>query len=614
MRGLLHLVLGVDDVVGTFLGAGGGTGLIACGGAGVGGRGVTGGGGGGLLRLVDFFAEFHEHLVEIVETFLQGGFVFALGQFFDAVDGVFDFAALGRADLVAVFLKLLLGFEGEGFGLVAEVDEFAAGLVFGGVGLGFFLHAFDFFFGETGVALDFDLVFLAGGLVFGLDVEDAVDVDVEADFDLGHAALGGGDALELELAEGAVVLGEIAFALKDVDFDGGLVVGGGGEGFGLAGGDGGVAGDHDGHDAAEGFDAHGERCDVEDEDVFDFAGGDAALDGGADGDGFVGVDGLVAFFAEDFLDHGLDAGHAGGAADEEDFVDLAGGELGVFEGFEDGLAAAFGEGGGEGFKLAAGDSHLQVLGTAGIGGDEGEVDGGFHRGGEFDLGFFRGFFETLESHGVFAEIDALLFAEFFGDVIDEGLIVVIAAEVGVAVDGEDFEDAVTDVEDGDVEGAAAEIEDEDFAAFFLVHAVGESGGSGFGEDADDVEAGDFAGFLGGEALGVIEVGGDGDDGVGDFFAEVIFGGFLEILEDHGGDFRRGILFAADVDADEFFGSAFDFVGDEFFFAGDFGVAAAHEAFDGEDGVGGVGDLLVFGGEADEAFAFIGEADDGGGEA
>ena len=56
------------------------------------------------------------------------------------------------------------------------------------------LHAVDFFLGEAGVALDFDLVFLAGGLVLGLHVQNAVDVDVEGDFDLRHAALGRRDA------------------------------------------------------------------------------------------------------------------------------------------------------------------------------------------------------------------------------------------------------------------------------------------------------------------------------------------------------------------------------------------------------------------------------------
>src|SRR5205814_347731 len=100
--------------------------------------------------------------------------------------------------------------------------------------------------------------------------------------------------------------------------------------FLLAGGDGGVPGDEDGHYAAERFDAEGQRSGVEDEDVLDGAGGDGALDGGADGDDLVRIDGLVGLFAlEQFLDEALHHGDAGGAADEDDLIDLARLELGI---------------------------------------------------------------------------------------------------------------------------------------------------------------------------------------------------------------------------------------------------------------------------------------------
>ena len=113
---------------------------------------------------------------------------------------------------------------------------------------------------EAARGLDADLLLLAGAEVLGRDVDDAVRVDVEGDLDLRHAARRRRDAHEVEAAEGAVLAGHLALALEDVDGDGGLAVGGGGEDLALAAGDGRVARDEPGEDAAEGLDAEGERA------------------------------------------------------------------------------------------------------------------------------------------------------------------------------------------------------------------------------------------------------------------------------------------------------------------------------------------------------------------
>ena len=98
---------------------------------------------------------------------------------------------------------------------------------------------------------------------------------------------------------------------------------GGGEHLGAPGGDGGVALDELGHDAALGLDAERQRGDVEQQDVLDLALEHAGLDGGADGDDLVGVDALVGLLAGERLDQLLHGGHAGGAADEDHVVDVA---------------------------------------------------------------------------------------------------------------------------------------------------------------------------------------------------------------------------------------------------------------------------------------------------
>src|SRR6185369_799502 len=353
------------------------------------------------------------------------------------------------------------------------------------------------------VGLDGDLVFLAGSLVLGRDVHDAVGVDVEDDLDLRHAARRRRDAFEVELAEALVAGSDFALALQDVDGDGGLVVVGGRENLAGLGRDRRVLLDQLGHDATQGFDAERQRGDVEEQHVLDFALQYAALDGGADGDGFIGIDVLARFLAEDFLDLLLDLGHARLAADEDDVVDVADLAAGVLEGGDARRHGALDQFIDQRFELGTGDLQRQVLRTRSVGGDVGQVDFGLLAGRQFDLGLFGGFLEALQGQHVSLQVDAGFLLELVDDVVDQALVEVFAAEEGVAVGGQHFELLfaidIGDFDDRDVEGAAAQVINGDLAVLAgrLVHAEGEGGCSRLVDDALDFETGDAAGILGG---------------------------------------------------------------------------------------------------------------------
>ena len=117
----------------------------------------------------------------------------------------------------------------------------------------------------------------------------------------------------------------------------------------------------------------------------------------------------------------------------------------------------------------------------------------------------------------------MLLLELGDEPIDDALVEVVAAQVGVAVGGLDLDDAFADFEDGDVERTAAEVVDGDGLVFLLVEAVGKRGRGGLVDDALDVETGDFARVLGGLALGVVKVGRHGDDCFSDGLAEIGLG-------------------------------------------------------------------------------------------
>src|SRR5258708_18583001 len=166
----------------------------------------------------------------------------------------------------------------------------------------------------------------------------------------------------------------------------------------------------------------------------------------------------------------------------------------------------------------------------------------------------EGFTKLLGNLSVGRKIDFSVLKDQFVDKCLEQIVDVVATEVRVAIGRKNLEDIAVSggdkLENGNIEGPAAEIVDSDFAALLLVQAVGERGRSRFVDKAKNFEAGDFAGVLGGLALGIIEIRRDGDDGAIDKFAEIGLGPVFQFAEDESGNLRRGKDFVTQQHADD----------------------------------------------------------------
>ena len=105
-----------------------------------------------------------------------------------------------------------------------------------------------------------------------------------------------------------------------------------------------------------------------------------------------------------------------------------------------------------------------------------------------------------------------------------------------------LENALLDREQEHIESASTEIEDEDvpLASHLLVEAVGDGSSGRLVNDTEDVETGDGTGVLRGLTMRVVELGGNGDNGVVDGGTEVRLSNFAHLAEDHGGDLLRGL--------------------------------------------------------------------------
>merc|ERR1719506_3219569 len=168
-------------------------------------------------------------------------------------------------------------------------------LVFGTIFLSFLHHAINFSLRETTLLVrDGDLVGLTCRLVLRTYIQDAVCIDVEGNFDLWDSTRGRWDVVEVELAQHVVVLGHGTLALEDLNQDTGLVIGIGSEGLRFLGGNRCVSFDKLCHPPAGSLQAHGQRSDIQKQEVLHlrrtFPCEDSCLNGCTKRDRLIGVD------------------------------------------------------------------------------------------------------------------------------------------------------------------------------------------------------------------------------------------------------------------------------------------------------------------------------------
>ena len=89
--------------------------------------------------------------------------------------------------------------------------------------------------------------------------------------------------------------------------------------------------------------------------------------------------------------------------------------------------------------------------------DERLIDFGLRGRRKLDLCFLSGFFQTLQSHLILAQVNAVLFFELVRKVVDDAHVKVFTTQEGVTVGRFHFEEAIVDLENGHVKGTTTKI-------------------------------------------------------------------------------------------------------------------------------------------------------------
>ena len=239
-------------------------------------------------------------------------------------------------------------------------------------------HAINLVFGEPARSRDGDLLLATRCPVFGRDIENAVGVNVEGDFNLRHASRRRGNSFETEVAEALIVARQFTLALQHVNLYGRLIIFSRAKDLALTRRNGRVALDQFRHHTTQGLDTQRKRRHVEQEHIFDLAFQHARLDCRTDCHHFVRVDALVWLFVKDLAHHVDHGRHACLSANQYDFVHLAWANTCVLERLHDRATGALDQVSDQLLQLRPRQRENQVFRAAGISSDERQIDFRLH--------------------------------------------------------------------------------------------------------------------------------------------------------------------------------------------------------------------------------------------
>src|SRR5690606_28574737 len=109
------------------------------------------------------------------------------------------------------------------------------------------------------------------------------------------------------------------------------------------------------------------------------------------------------------------------------------------------------------FEFGPSQLEVQMFWTRGIRRQKGQVHLGFQGARQLYFGLFGGLLQALQDHFVLGDVDALVFLEFRNEIIDDLLVDIVPAQVGVTVGRDHLDDVFAYFKNRNIEGAAAEI-------------------------------------------------------------------------------------------------------------------------------------------------------------
>ncbi len=407
---------------------------------------------------------------------------------------------------------------------VARFYKFATFFIFFGVLFCIFDSFVDICIGKVCGRRDCYGLFLLSAKVLCGNVNDTVSVDIKFNFDLRDSTWSGSNTRQGETTKCFVVACHFTFALQNVDVYAGLVICSGREHLRFACRNGCVTVDKFCHNATQNFDTQGKWGYIQQQNVFNFATKNTALDCCTDSNALVGVNSLVWFLTAKLLDSFHNGRDTCGTTNQDNAVEVAVGYAGITHCVLHRNDRALDDTVNQTFKLCTSKFYFQVFGTGCICRDKRKRNGCFESGRKFDFCLFGSFLQTLYRLFVVGQVDTACLFEFCNKVVDNDLVDIVTTKVSITVGCKHFEHAVANFQNGNVERTTTKVVNQNLLVFVfaLIKTVSKCCSSRFVDNTKHFQAGNFACVLCCLTLSVTKICRNGYYRLRNFFAKICF--------------------------------------------------------------------------------------------
>ena len=228
----------------------------------------------------------------------------------------------------------------------------------------------------------------------------------------------------------------------------------------------------------------------------------------------------------------LNCRNTGRTTNQQNLVNIVASEASIFHSLTGRNHGTLNQISSELIKLSTGKGEVKMLRAGSISSDEWQVDVGGHHAGQLNLSLLSSLDNTLSTHLVCGQINAVFLLELLNDPVHNSLVEVIAAQMGITIGGTNLKHTAINIKDRYIEGTTTKVEYQNRVGILLINTIGQCSSSRLVDNTENLKACNLTSILGSLTLTVVEVCRNSDYCLGNGLTEISLCISLQLLKNH----------------------------------------------------------------------------------